>query len=425
MREGKYQALAESDITSTDWVELQPNSPFYFFVPRNEELRPEYEQGWKVTDIFPIYSTGIVTARDKFIIDFEPSPIRERIQTFLDKSLDDVTIKERLCLSENYAWRVSRARKELMAVKDWESYFAKILYRPFGIHSIYYHPSVVWRTRHEVMRHMLAGKNLGLCTNRQIKGSFHHVLVAEGLIDFHMFETAHAAPYLFPLYLYPAEDKKQSDKSGGKEGGIQPVMTTQTKREPNLNPEFIKDVSEKLELNFVEDGKGNLEETFGPEDIFNYAYAVFHSPSYRSRYAEFLKTDFPRLPLTSDKELFNVLVVKGGGLVALHLMESPGLNSLITRYPIVGPNQVETVRYDEASRRVYINKGQYFEGVPPEVWDFHIGGYQVTQKWLKDRKGRTLSYDELTHYQKVVVALKETIRLMGEIDGLIPNWPVE
>jgi predicted helicase len=196
-------------------------------------------------------------------------------------------------------------------------------------------------------------------------------------------------------------------------------------RRPNLNPEFIKAASEKLGLKFVEDGKGDMRETFGPEDIFNYAYAVFHSPSYRTRYAEFLKIDFPRLPLTSDKELFKVLTAKGAELVALHLMESPALNNLITKYPIAGSNEVEKVTYDDKNQRVYINKTQYFEGVPPEVWNFHIGGYQVAQKWLKDRKGRTLTYDELTHYQKIVVALKETIRLMSEIDQLIPNWPVE
>jgi len=138
-----------------------------------------------------------------------------------------------------------------------------------------------------------------------------------------------------------------------------------------------------------------------------------------------LKIDFPSLPLTSDKKLFKALVAKGAELVALHLMESPKLNKLITKYPIVGPNQVEAVRYDEANQRVYINKSQYFEGVSPEVWNFHIGGYQVCHKWLKDRKGRTLTFDDLLHYQRIVVALKETIGLMQEIDALIPSWPIE
>ena len=135
--------------------------------------------------------------------------------------------------------------------------------------------------------------------------------------------------------------------------------------------------------------------------------------------------DFPRLPLTSDKELFKALAAKGAELVPLHLMESLALNKPITKYPITGSNTVDKISYDDNNQRVNINKTQYFEGVPPEVWNFHIGGYQVCQKWLKDRKGRTLTYDDLTHYQKVIVALKETIRLMEEIDNLIPGWPVE
>ena len=139
-------------------------------------------------------------------------------------------------------------------------------------------------------------------------------------------------------------------------------------------------------MNFIEDGKGDLQETFGPEDIFNYAYAVFHSPEYRSRYAEFLKIDFPRLPLTSDKTLFKSLAENGAVLVSLHLMESPLLSPPITKYEVKGEHAVDKVSYDEKTQRVSINKTQYFEGVPPEVWNFHIGGYQVCEKWLKDRK---------------------------------------
>ena len=135
--------------------------------------------------------------------------------------------------------------------------------------------------------------------------------------------------------------------------------------------------------------------------------------------------DFPRLPLTSDKELFRKLAEKGAELVSLHIMESPALNNFITKYPILGSNEVERISYDEKTQRVFINKTQYFEDIPADVWNFYIGGYQVCQKWLKDRKGRILRYDELTHYQKIVVALKETIRIMSEIDRLIPGWPIE
>ena len=184
----------------------------------------------------------------------------------------------------------------------------------------------------------------------------------------------------------------------------------------------------------MQDGKGDLQSTFGPEDIFHYIYAILHSPTYRERCAEFLKIDFPRLPLISDRALFKALAEKGEELVALHLMESPVLNQLITRFPATGSNEVVKVRYveprqdengNEVPGRVHINKTQYFEGIEPDVWVFQIGGYQVLHKWLKDRKGRKLSFDDLFHYQKIVVALKETMRLMEEIDGLIPAWPIE
>jgi hypothetical protein len=187
-------------------------------------------------------------------------------------------------------------------------------------------------------------------------------------------------------------------------------------------------------------------------------YAIFHSPTYRKRYAEFLKIDFRRLPLTSGPNLFRALCEKGAELVALHLMESPALEMLITSYPVKRSNivekgypkyvaqhslsnvaalqgrsrkQVEKPQDQSAglalqgSSRVYINEDQYFEGVAPEVWEFHIGGYQVCEKWLKDRRGRTLSYDDTTHNQKIIVAVKETIRLMAEIDAATPQWPLE
>jgi predicted helicase len=181
-------------------------------------------------------------------------------------------------------------------------------------------------------------------------------------------------------------------------------------------------------MRFIDDGKGDLQETFGPDDIFHYIYAVFHSPVYRSRYAEFLKRDFPRLPLTSDKALFRSLVEKGATLVALHLMESPLLNTKITKYEVKGEHAVDKVAYDEKTQRVSINKTQFFEGVPPVVWNFHIGGYQVCEKWLKDRQKahRKLTIDDIDHYQTIVVALKETIRLMSEIDQTIEEhggWP--
>jgi len=286
---------------------------------------------------------------------------------------------------------------------------------------------------------MLAGENLGFITTRQTRDKWD--ILATRHICGHKSCAAYDINSLFPLYLYPAPAENSSrqkslssaDWPPGKDGRV-----------PNLSPEFVADFAEKLGLEFVPDGRGDREATFGPEDVFDYIYAVFHSPSYRERYAEFLKIDFPRVPPTSDLSKFRRLVKLGGELVALHLLESPLLGQPTTRYPVVGDNRVEKgyPKYfapgevEPGSKggggdgaileagRVYINKSQYFEGVPSEVWEFQVGGYQVCDKWLKDRRGRQLSYDDLTHYQKVVVALQETIRLMEEVDEAIPGWPI-
>jgi len=265
--------------------------------------------------------------------------------------------------------------------------------------------------RRQLIDNVFRRENICLLVSRQTTtNQWRHLSVSRDVAESCVVSTTTKEQnYNLPLYLYPTEGEMQLEKG----------------RRSNLNHEFVKAVSEKLRLEFVEDSKGDLVETFGPEDIFNYVYAVFHSPTYRSRYAEFLKIDFPRLPLTSDVKLFRALVAKGAELVALHLMESPAINDLITKYTVSGSDVVEQVSYKETAKRVYINKEQYFEGIEPEVWDFQIGGYQVCQKWLKDRKGRKLSYDDSMHYQKIVVALKETMRLMKEIDSLVPLWPIQ
>ncbi len=420
LREDKYKALSEDDVENTSWQKLKPEAPYFFFVPKDFSLQKEYDLGWPLSDILKGVS-GIETKRDAFAIDFDRQPLIDRIKDFVNSDSSVEEIKNRYLLRDN-EWNVAEARDILKRDSSWTNLFVSCLHRPFDIRSLIYSNVILARTR-GILMDSLNKPNLGLVAARQTKEDF--AVLATSCVCTHKIVTVYDRSFVFPLYIYPAEDKKQPDKSRGKEGGIQSVMPGHTKRENNLNPNFIKVVSEKLGLKFVEVGKGDLEQTFGPEDIFNYAYAVFHSPTYRTRYAEFLKIDFPRLPLTSDKALFRSLAMKGADLVSLHLMKSQTLDKLITTYPTAGSNTVDKVSYDENNQRIYINKEQYFEGIPPEVWNFHIGGYQVCQKWLKDRKGRTLTYDELTHYQRIVVALKETIRLMAEIDDIIPGWPLD
>jgi predicted helicase len=433
LRDGKYRFLLEHAIGVTGWQDLQPTGPYFFFVPKEFDLSAEYQLGWSVPDILPANCGGIKTHRDHFAIAFEEASLRSRIAALRDETLPDDEVRERFKLPDTRDWRLPEARTRLQSRKDWEANFNLCLYRPFDTRPIYYSDAVVELPRAEVMRHILRD-NKALLTMRRIRtGVYAHFLVAKHVVGKDAVSMRDSCS-VFPLYLYSDNKKVERVKRGGRAITLalfesQPGYGT---RKPNLSTEFVTTVAHKLVLDFIPDGKGDLENTFGPEDVFHYMYAVFHSPTYRERYAEFLRIDFPRLPLTSDLGLFRALAEKGEELVALHLMESPALDHTITRFPITGSNEVEKVRYvedtpeeDLAPGRVYVNKTQYFEGVAREVWEFHIGGYQVLHKWLKDRKGRTLSYDDVTHYGKIVVALKETIRLMGEIDDVIPSWPIE
>jgi predicted helicase len=425
---GKYHWLENNDISTTQWTTLKPQSPFYLFVPQNTDLLAQYQQGWKVTDILPVNSVGIVTARDTLTIHWSEEDTWKTVTDFAKLAPEEARTKYGLGIDVR-DWKVELAQKDLrihpyMETKKsgpFKELLSPVLYRPFDVRHTYYtgkSKGFHCMPRGEVMRHMLTRKNVGLIFMRQValEEDYSHFIVSHHIVDNRAFYSNKGIMSLAPLYLYP---ETQAERDMG------------MVRRPNLSPEFITDFATRLGMEFIPDGKGNREQTFCPEDVFAYMYAVFHSPTYRQRYAEFLKIDFPRLPLTRNSDLFRDLCKAGSELVKLHLMEKHGLNS--TSYPISGNHIVDKVSYSEPGQgaqrgRVWINKTQYFEGVPPEVWNFHIGGYQVCQKWLKDRKGRQLTYDELTHYQHIVSALSETIRLMAEIDAVIEEhggWPLD
>lgn len=264
-------------------------------------------------------------------------------------------------------------------------------------------------------------------------GKYTHFLVTDSVVDNRAFISNRGILVNFPIYQYPHQENNTLFSSIA--DSPWPPNPAHGNRVPNLDPAFVNEMAEKLGLTFDPHLSGRehtIDTHFGPEDILAYIYAIFHSPTYRERYTEFLKIDFPRVPLTSDAALFRRLVGRGRELLAQHLMEAPKLNDLLTRFPVPGDNTIAArggyPKYSPpegaAGGKVYINREQYFEGVPSEVWQFEIGGYQVLHKWLKDRRGRELNFDDLEHYQKVVVALSETIRLMAEIDAAIPGWPV-
>jgi len=395
LRDDKYRWLDSNDVGTTEWTEIHSESPFYLFVPRDEVLLGRYEAYPRLTEIFPLNGVGMTTARDSFVIDFDKPTLLNRIRLFKNSKYQDEELHQFSEIRKKKGWSIRKAWNMLQGISDaeLESYIFPVLYRPFDIRWIFYHDSVVWRTVKRVMRHMLA-KNLGLITPRQFKeepGAF----VTKEIIG-HKTVSAFDINYLFPLYLYSeTDDKSQYSRPG-----------TLDERKSNLEPSLVQ----------------ALDRCFGrdvvPEEIFSYIYALLYAPTYRTRYAEFLRADFPRVPFTRKAELFTRVAHLGGRLVDLHLLKSPELDSPIARLQPTGANKVEKPRYSDNERRVYINETQHFEGVEPEVWAYQIGGYQVLEKWLKDRKSRTLSLEDITHYCHVVTALAKTIEIQREIDTL-------
>jgi predicted helicase len=409
-REDKYKFLLENDVYTVEWKEVSPQHPFYLFSPQNRALLPEYNEGWKIIDIMPVNSTGVKTHRDDFVFDFDISILRKGIEDFRNLSISDQQISNNYDISSTRDWNLSSRRRSLAANNKWQEYFTQCLYRPFDLRAYYHHEDVVELPRNEVMRHMLTEDNLGLVFMRQValQDSYSYFLVTRYTVDNRAFYSNKGTMNLAPLYIYPDNENEQGNLLSDAYCGL-------CQRTPNLSQKFLSAIREKL---------GYLPT---PEAIFYYAYVIFHRPTYRQRYAEFLKIDFPRLPLTTNNELFQALSEKGEELVELHLMKSKKLNKIITKYPVSGDNAVTEVTYKQPEQRIYINKQRYFEGIAPEIWMFKIGGYQVLDKWLKDRKKakRSLSFDDVLHYQRVIVALKETMQIMTEIDQLIPSFPIE
>jgi len=465
-RSVKYSWLESHDVSTTCWTSVDARPPDYEFVPIDIDAESEWRQGWPLNEAFLVNSIGMNTHRDALVIDFDVAVLQRRIDELADPRFSDEEIKQRQLRPQD-SLSLGEARRALQQDPSRSRSIIKCLYRPFDERFLFYHRAVIDRGRFDVNRHMLKD-NISLVTTRQTKEPF-AALATRLVCGQHKITARYDGSYFFPLYLYPedgndfvspaivrSESLKRASLSpvdAGRdrlEGEIRELVGKlypgeRYSRLPNFDPRFVADLAQRVGLTYVGDGRGDLELSFGPEDAFHYVYSVFHAPSYRTRYRELLNRDFPRIPLTSNRDLFRTLCHLGADLAAVHLLEdnypaaswtragqpSPFAQP-ITRYPVTGSNEVgreypKFVASADApeSGRVYINRDQYFEGVPTEVWEFQVGGYQVCERWLKDRRGRRLTYDDLIHYQRVIVALSETIRLMNEIDAAIPSWPIQ
>ena len=414
-RPDKYRTLEKTSVGSTVWRELSPKSPHWFFVPVSLDMQHEVQTLLSVSEMFSVSQGGISTDRDDLFFDFDKDELKSRLKKFFSKTCD-AEFKSTYRIVPSSSYDIESVRDQARFSED---HVRPCLYRPFDTRWLYYDYDLTSRPARKVMEHMIAGPNLALaCLRQSRKGEDGAFFVGAGLINKNPVSLFDIAT-IFPLWLY---EQTLSFNLGSKSTGSARSLN----RRPNFATPFLKAVAAALRL--PQKGEHGLPTGLTPEDIFHYVYAVFHSPGYRSRYAEFLKIDFPRLPLTATLPLFHALARLGGELTGLHLLESPKLDKPVTEF--IGGRNPEVEKISWSRDTVWVDKAQTtgFQGVREEVWNFHIGGYQVCEKWLKDRKGRLLSADDRAHYQKIVVALSETIRLMAEIYAVIEKyggWPLK
>jgi predicted helicase len=420
-RRTKFARLERADAGRMRLRRLDPVTPQYFFVPRDGKLRAEYERGWKITDIMPVFTTGIVTARDRFVIDFDEESLLERMAKFRGRRFSDAEIRRKYFAGrgspryppgDSRGWKLSGARRRVRADRQWRERVVPCLYRPFDVRPLYYVPWMVDWPRAEVMRHLLAGENLALITVRQVaEGRFNHAFVTDTIADGRVTLSNKGISYVFPLYLYGQGDG--ADGAG---------------RRANIAPEFISLMTRRL----------GRRKAVGAPDALYYIYATLHSPDYATRYAEFLQGDFPRIPILGDRERFRMMVRTGRTLVSLHLLRHPKLDKPAVTFPIEGSNLVapghpkyvapgEPDPYDPRHRpvargRAYINRpdpslgtpAQYFDGVTPETWNHQLCGYQPARHFLCARRGRALEASSVRRYGQLSCAIRHVIAL-GEV----------
>ena len=372
-RRFKYDFLNKHSLNTVSFKELPNVAPMYFMVPKDFRAKAKYDRGFSINELFPLSSVGIVTGKDALYIDEDKKRLMDKVKAHYGQ------VEEHL--------------------------IRPISYRPFDTRYLYNNIKLIERNRFGVMKHFVNGENLGLVTVRRIKIGRHiGFFVTNNISDDAL--SGMSSSVICPLYLYPENNGQTS--------------TDETqKREPNLDKAIVKKIAKGLRLDFTDEKEAienTLENTFAPIDLLDYIYAVLHSPSYRTKYREFLKIDFPRIPYPKDRSIFWELVRLGGQIRQIHLFESAVLENYITQYPVRGDNTVDKPRYKDG--KVYINDTQYFDNVLETAWTFYIGGYQPAQKWLKDRKEQKLEFEDILHYQKIIVALSETDNLMREIDKI-------
>ncbi len=410
----KYAFLAKTSFSDIPWYELTPQAPQYFFVPKDFSVQEEYEKGFKVDDLMKVRNSGVKTDRDLLFYDCDKDCLIERISSLLSGKQLEKNFIELYNVVDSSSYKIT---DKIKCCKFDNSKIQKAEYRVLDFYYIYYDEKLVSRAAFNVMQY-LRKANVALVVPRQCSSDWKYVFCTNTIGDHNLIASAGklGAGDLFPLYLYPTEGEEKLGET----------------RKPNLDESIWRKIDACLDSStpFPSASSGNYAQNDNshittPEQVFDYIYGVLHTPSFREKYKEFLKIDFPRIPYPENKEDFERIASIGNKLRKLHLMEE--IPPQATSFDIEGDNAVSEIRFekeipdqvgDDISGKVYINKTQYFGNVPELAWNFYIGGYQPAQKWLKDRKNRTLTYDDISHYRKIIAILIETHKLMQDLDEI-------
>ena len=410
-RQKKYQWLQNNTLDTIKWRIFTPKPPFYLFVPLDENLITEYEMYWKITDIMPLYSSGLITSRDNLTIKNTPNEIEEIVQTFIVDSENSLRNRFKL-KKDGRDWKIMSAKADIINSGYKKSSIVPILYRPFDIRYTYFTGNSRGfhsYPRRKIMAQFLELTNYGLISGRSNKSdNMDHFLITNVIAEAKCAEST-TQSFIFPL--------QYKEKTSG-------IIKT------NMNKRFILEIEERFKFKYIDNFHGNLFDTVGSLDILNYIYAIFYSSTFRKRYKDLLKVDYPRVPLTSKKELFIHLSRVGEQLIKNHLMKDcVDLSSTKVSFTGEGDNIIQNINSKSyKNEKLYINKTQFFDHIPEKVYTFTIGGYKICEKWLKDRKGKHINEEDISYYIKIIVCIRKTLTYIEEIDQIIEKysgWPID
>lgn len=447
---GKFAWLERAGLNQVD-VQIEPKEPFFALILGNSEGQVEYNEFVSVNKIQAIYSLGSLTKRDRLTVDFSVEDLKAKLEAFrtLQASEADISKIYDVRISDNDGWSIREARKTLDQINaNLDEWIVEEQFRPFDKRYKVIHPRLIARPNNRVLSNVGEEYPAILLVRQLANLPFDHTFVAVRRADQHVISVrTKEGGVVFPLWIKPSSGERHRrpniDRAWALNFGKALNLTYEDGiprgQQGSLGKDFVQPKAEQIGLlDTPWDGRGDLAKTFGPRDLFDYIYAVLHAPTYRSRYAEFLKSDFPRIPTPGSCALFAALVPLGRELVTLHLLkadDAPTLKAPEIRFAGTGEARVGKGYPEYKNGKVMINATRWFEDVPKATWDFHVGGYQPCEKWLKDRAakggkkqsdGRVLTDEDILHYRRMVVALTETRRIMAEIDKVIEShggWP--